>query len=109
MKYTPVNHTPFQLLKKAGFIDAINRGYQLPIGTPKHTDVILANRVHAFIEGDTINFHHDVKGNGKTHKAHSFDLRCKGLYQIFMFIDGQTDKIHPKNRFRRKFAAIISI
>lgn len=107
MKYKPVNHTPLELLHKVGFIDAVNRGYQLPIGSPKNTDIILAERMHAFIEEDIINFHHDKKGKGKSHIASSSDLRCLGLQQIFQFFDGQIDKIHPKNRWRRKFKEII--
>lgn len=103
MKYTPVNHTPLELLRKVGFIDTPGRGYQLPIGSPKNTDIILANRMHAYIVEDTIDFHHDQKGDGKTHKANSFGLRCKGLQQVFMFVDGQINKIHPKNRWRNKF------
>lgn len=107
MKYKPVNHTPQELLIKVGFIDSPNgRGYQLTIGSPKHTDIVLANRMHAYIEGDTIDFHHDKKGKGKTHVSSSFDLRCRGLQQVFQFVDGQIEKLHPKNRFRRKFDLI---
>lgn len=76
MKYTPVNSRPKELLLKVGMIDTPNgRGYQLTIGSPKNTDVVLANRMHAYIEDGVIDFHHDKKGKGKTHIASSFDSR----------------------------------
>lgn len=109
MKYKPIKHTPLELLQKVGFIDTPNgRGWQLTIGSPKNTDVILAERMHAYIEEDVINFHHDKKGKGKTHKASSQDIRCMGLQQIFEFMDGQRETIHPKNRWRRKFVTLLT-
>lgn len=109
MKYKPVNNTPIELLEKTGFISTPNgMGYQLTIGTPKNTDVVLKERMHAYIIEDTIDYHHDKKGKGKTHIASSFDLRCRGLHQVFQFIDGIIDDIHPKNRWRRKFKDLLT-
>lgn len=73
MKYTPVKHTPLELLLKVGFMDTPNgRGYQLTIGSPKNTDVVLAERMHAYIDGDTIDYHRDKKGKGKSHVTYLY-------------------------------------
>jgi hypothetical protein len=109
MKYTPVKYTPLELLLKVGFIDTPNgRGYQLTIGSPKNTDVVLAERMHAYIDGNTIDYHRDKKGKGKSHIASSFCLRCRGLQDVFMYLDGQKEKIHPKNCWRKKFKELLS-
>lgn len=99
MYYKPIKYTPEEMLKKIGFVyfDG-GRGYQLPVGNLVQSNKVLGNRMHAYIEGDEINFHHDKPKNGK-HVSSSFDPRCRALHDIMEYLDGIKPNIHPKNRF----------
>jgi hypothetical protein len=110
MKFTPVKHTALELLLKVGFMEAPDgKGYQMTIGSPKNTDVILAERMHAYIDGGAIDYHHDKKGKGKTHIASSYDLRCKDLLDILMLLDGQKEKVHPHNKWNKKLKTLLEL
>jgi len=91
MRYKPVNTSPNELLLKVGFNECISsRGFELKVGD---------NRMHAYIEGDEINYHYDVSKRHKKHIAHSSGRRCYMLKEIFEFVDGVREKVSNKNRF----------
>jgi hypothetical protein len=98
-QYTPINHTPAELLSKMGFLPAINGWY-----LPRKRQAGKPNRLHALVKVNTIDIHSDYDDGG-THRSEKRDTRMRKWLEIIEAVD--TNKpVEVSQKMRRNYKTL---